>query len=286
MKRYWLINLSCVLLSLFFLLGTVYAWREMLWTSEIDYEAELGVANGELETGNLKLENKDKEIGNWKLEMNDSSTTVSLIRMATSGIVRVNVVLPPQYLLPVPFTSQAPEKNWDEPWQDACEEAAVLMLDAYYKGYDLSPLFAKDEILKMIEWEKERGWGNSLEIERVKELAERFVSLNHIITPSPHHVKIVENPTIDDIKKFVGGGNPVLALADGKVLPNPHFRNNGPVYHALIIRGYTETEFITNDPGTQFGKGFRYKYDDLLNAVHDWNNGDVKNGRKAALVVE
>ena len=39
--------------------------------------------------------------------------------------------LSPTMNLSVPFTSQAPEQNWDEPWQDACEEAAVLMLDAY-----------------------------------------------------------------------------------------------------------------------------------------------------------
>jgi hypothetical protein len=97
---------------------------------------------------------------------------------------------------------------------------------------------------------------------------------------------IVENPTADDIKRFIANGQPVLAVADGKVLPNPHFRNDGPVYHALIIRGYTEIEFITNDPGTQFGRGFKYKYEDLLNAIHDWNSGDVKDGKKVILVVE
>lgn len=197
-----------------------------------------------------------------------------------------DAVLPLQYLLPVPFTSQAPEKNWDQPWQDACEEAAVLMLDAYHKGYGLSPLFAKDEILKMIDAEEKLGWGTSIEIEKVKGLVERFVSLDHSITPSPHHARIVENPTVEDIKKFIANGQPVLVVADGKVLPNSHFRNGGPVYHALIIRGYTGTEFITNDPGTQFGRGFKYKYEDLLNAVHDWNGGDVKNGKRVVLVVE
>jgi hypothetical protein len=78
----------------------------------------------------------------------------------------------------------------------------------------------------------------------------------------------------------------VYVVADGKVLPNPHFRNGGPVYHALIIRGYTEDSFITNDPGTQFGKNFVYKYHELMNAIHDWNDGDVPNGRSAVLVVE
>ena len=209
--------------------------------------------------------------------------------------------MPSRYLLSVPFTSQAPEKNWEQPWQDACEEAAILMLDAYYKGYNLSPLFARDEILKMIKWEKESGWGNSIEIEKVKQLVEDFVfKTQNTRLPEPEaqadggqainktqrKATIVDNPTVEDIKKFIANGHPVLVVADGKVLPNPHFRNGGPVYHALIIRGYTETEFITNDPGTQFGRGFKYKYEDLLNAIHDWNGGDVKNGKRVMLVVE
>jgi len=47
-----------------------------------------------------------------------------------------------------------------------------------------------------------------------------------------------------------------------------------------------EDKFITNDPGTKRGENFAYKYQDLMNAIHDWNNGDVKNGRPVVLVVE
>mgnify|MGYP001618174552 FL=1 len=70
------------------------------------------------------------------------------------------------------------------------------------------------------------------------------------------------------------------------MLPNPHFRNGGPEYHTLVIRGYTEDSFITNDPGTQFGENFLYKYSDLMNSIHDWNEGDVKNGKRLVLVID
>ncbi len=270
MKRYCLINLTCVILSAGFLFGTIYVWRG---ENEEDYADE----DYKIE----RLEDYSNTGNNLSVfQSYNSSTSI------TSTAEQLQPPLPTAKLLSVPFTSQAPEKNWEQPWQDACEEAAILMLDAYYKKYNLSPLFAKDEILKMIDLEEKLGWGTSIEIEKVKELVERIVLLNHLITASPHHVRIVENPTIDDIKKFIANGQPVLVVADGKVLPNPHFRNDGPVYHALIIRGYTETEFITNDPGTQFGRGFKYKYEDLLNAIHDWNGGDVKNGKKVILVVE
>ncbi|MBI4993240.1 MAG: C39 family peptidase [Candidatus Magasanikbacteria bacterium] len=279
MRRYWLINLTCVILSAGFLFGIFLVWRG---ESEVDYEAELGVVNGEMEYGTLNIEQKEFVTTTFLT----SQTLLSPVVTVSSSKKRVATILPAQYLLPVPFTSQAPEKNWDQPWQDACEEAAVLMLDAYYKGYGLSPLFAKDEILKMIKWEEDGGWGSSIEIEKVARLAEWYLSPNHLITSSPHHLRIVENPTVEQIKTFIADSKPVLVVADGKVLPNLHFRNGGPVYHALIIRGYTETEFITNDPGTQFGRGFKYKYEDLLNAVHDWNGGDVKNGKRAVLIID
>ena len=191
--------------------------------------------------------------------------------------------------LAVPFTSQAPEKNWEQPWQDACEEAAVLMLDAYYKGYNLSPLFAKDEILKMVAWENARGWQYSIEIQKVKQLMGEYFGydskLGNKEIKKLGEFQIIENPTVEQLKQSIAAGHPVLVVADGKALPNPHFRNGGPVYHALIIRGYTEDSFITNDPGTWRGENFVYKYEDLMNAIRDWNSGDVKQGRRVVLAL-
>lgn len=179
--------------------------------------------------------------------------------------------------LAVPFTSQAPERNWEQPWQDACEEAAVLMLDAYYKNYTLSPYFAKDEILKMVEWESSKSWGNSINIEKVAEL------LNWQFGGLVKKTQLVENFTVEQVKKSIASGNPVLLVVSGKDLPNPYFSNGGPDYHALIVRGYTEDSFITNDPGTWRGENFLYKYEDLMAAAHDWNDGNVKSGKAVAL---
>lgn len=181
--------------------------------------------------------------------------------------------------LDVPYTSQAPEKIWVEPWEDACEEAAVLMLDAYYKGYTLSPLSAKDELLKMISWEEQKGWGGSIEIEKIKIMMEDFLRVKRTI-------KIIDNPTIEIIKKYLRAGSPVLVVADGKTLPNKYFANGGPDYHALIIRGFVGDKFITNDPGVNRGRDFVYNSQDIMNSIHDWNGGNVKEGKKVILVVE
>ncbi len=186
---------------------------------------------------------------------------------------------PTSFNLAVPFTSQAPEKNWDEPWQDACEEASALMLDGYYKNYLLPVAVAKEKILALVSWEEQKNWGVSIPAADIAIMLRTKFFSNKT-------VRVITDPTILQIKTLIAHGNPVLIVADGKELPNPHYRAGGPIYHALVIRGYTPTQFITNDPGTQFGENFLYNYSDLMNAIHDWNDGDVPNGKHVVLVVE
>lgn len=292
MKKFFIkFNFIFLLLSIILLLGIVWIWRNTL-------SADYSITTSQSTMNNQQIiNNSDKEINLFNNEVEelenlkiikeeDFLITTSSIKITENLVQNDEKVLPKEFLLKVPFTSQAPEKNWEQPWQDACEEAALLMLDAYYKNYNLSPLFSRDEILKIVKWEEEQEWGTSIEIEKIKKLAEEYFGLNKKNNEESRKFIILENPTVEDIKKSLVAGNPVLVVADGKVLPNPHFRNGGPVYHALIIKGYTETEFITNDPGTQFGESFKYKYNDLLKAVHDWNKGKVKEGKKVILFIE
>ena len=255
-----------------FVLGTLGVWRGYIVRAMENGSEQVDARE------DIKIE-RVKDFGATQ-ESSTSTEEVPRVVSSTKDVqeAKETDVLSHKINLDVPFTSQAPEKNWEQPWQDACEEAAVLMLDAYHKKYRLSPLFAKDEMWKMVQWEEqEKGWGRSIEIEKMQELLFWYAGSQS---------KIITDPTVDEIKKQIAADHPVLVVADGKILPNPHFRSGGPEYHALIIRGYTETEFITNDPGTQFGKNFRYQYDDLMNAIRDWNGGDVKHGKRAVLVLE
>lgn len=275
-------NQVCILLSAFFILGTFWQWRGVEFPQLQAETSEPAQSYASLlekdDLTPVSFSNNNVDDTEFLEQKKDPSAAPQDDEGARGGSVSDLKQLPEKINLAVPFTSQAPEKNWDQPWQDACEEAAVLMLDAYYKGYGLSPLFAKDEILRMVAWEEELGWGGSIDITRVSSLATKVTG-----KPAP---RIIENPTVDDIKELLAAGHPVLVVADGKVLPNPYFSGDGPVYHALVIRGYTETTFITNDPGTQFGENFEYPYDDLMNALRDWNGGDVKNGTPVVMVLE
>jgi hypothetical protein len=69
-------------------------------------------------------------------------------------------------------------------------------------------------------------------------------------------------------------GKLVIIPAAGRLLGNPNFSGQGPIYHMLVVRGFDNKtgEFITNDPGTRKGEGYRYKYSVLINAIHDWSH--------------
>lgn len=270
-------NKTCVALSAVFFIGIIFQWRAVEPAVSLEVDAREDVVENVVtvevpQPDDVVVENKKKEVN----KITKQTDPVPAAQPAPALPTHVN--------LNVPFTSQAPEANWDQPWQDACEEAAVLMLDAYYKEYGVSPFFARDEILKMVAWEEKKKWGRSIEIEKVKALTAWYMGKQ--ITNNKQQITIVNDPTVDDIKQSIANGHPVLAVAYGKELPNPNFRSGGPEYHALIIRGYTQTHFITNDPGTRNGKNFEYEYKDLMNALRDWNGGEVKKGKPVVLVVK
>jgi len=210
----------------------------------------------------------------------------------TDTDIGIEVEIPEALNLAVPFTSQAPHANWDLPYKETCEEASLLMVARYKKGEVItSPEDADREILKLVEFQNnyfgdpaERGqspaelsYYKDTTAEQTAEIAREYYGFKN--------TEVIYDFTIEDIKKELALGNPIIVPAAGRQLGNPYFRRPGPLYHMLVIRGYTQGKFITNDPGTKRGEEFVYKYNDLLNAVHDWNGGEVDTGQKVMIVV-
>lgn len=188
-------------------------------------------------------------------------------------------ILPSSVLLKVPFMSQAPFAKWDALHEDACEEASLIMLKYFSDGKKaISKELAEKEIQNMIAFEKKNKYGISITLDELSEIARKYYNLKT--------GRVEKNITIDDIKKELSDGKPVIVGAAGKVLPNPNFKNGGPIYHMLVVVGYDEKGFITNDPGTRLGEGFRYSFDDLLESIHDWDAKNILSGGKNYLVFD
>lgn len=179
----------------------------------------------------------------------------------------------------VPFTSQAPLANWDELHQEACEEASVLMVMRYFQGKPIgTPEQANVDIEALVADNAALGFP-------VDDTAADIIVLLKDQDPSLT-AELLKNPTVTDLQKVLSEGKLVIVPAAGQQLGNPYFTPPGPRYHMLVLRGYTEDGFvITNDPGTKRGKGYVYRWDVLLGAIHDWNGGDVENGEKVVVVV-
>lgn len=184
--------------------------------------------------------------------------------------------LPSQVYLKVPFMVQAPFAKWDPLHEDACEETSLLIVKHYLDKTDFSSKAEADkEIIDFTNYVEQSGYGLSITLQELNQLALDRYRLSG---------KVKTNITVEDIKKELANGHPVIVGAAGKILPNPYFSNGGPVYHMLVVTGYDEKGFITNDPGVRQGENFRYTYDDLYNSIHNWDPQDIMKGEKAMLV--
>lgn len=188
-------------------------------------------------------------------------------------------VIPNQYSLAIPFASQAPFGVWDPLHEDACEEASLLMVQYYRKKVNtIAPSEADNEIRKLVSFEDSVNLGPSITISELNLVAKQYYNLET--------GRVVLNPTPQNIREEIAAGKPVIIPAAGKLLGNPNFRNGGPIYHMLVVKGYDKNGFITNDPGTRNGLNYYYKTETLTNAIHDWNPDNITNGQKAYLVFD
>lgn len=173
-----------------------------------------------------------------------------------------NFQIPSTLSLPVPFTPQAPTGNWDQLHNEACEEASSIMANAYFSGMTdvtLKPEFVEQQITSLTQWEQ-NNFGYFLDINSQEVV--KMITANYNL-----QAKVVEgNFTSDDIKKELTQNHLVLLPADGKLLGNPNFRNPGPPYHMLVLKGYVGNQIITNDPGTRKGLNYPYTFTTLYQA--------------------
>lgn len=188
-------------------------------------------------------------------------------------------------LLNVPFTPQAPDGQWeDQRFQDGCEEASVLMAIKWVRGASLTLAEAKATILDMADWELQ-SYGVFADT-NAQDTADRLLRDYF----SYKKYKVTSDVTAKSIIAELKLGKLVLVPANGQKLYNPHFKAPGPKEHMLVIRGYDEAtdEFITNDPGTKVGEGYRYPTTVLVEAVVDYPTGNhlpTVSDKKAMIIV-
>ena len=193
--------------------------------------------------------------------------------------------LPDKHLIKTIFVPQSPEKNWDEPWQDACEEASLLTVDYFYKNITTADTQTiKNDLSKIFDFETQQSFTHDVNIDQMSLVAQKYLG---------YSTKIITNPTVDDVKKYIAKNILVIVPANGKTLyqENKHFKEGGPYYHNLVILGYDDNtqKFTVHDVGTQFGAYFKYSYSLLIDSIHDFPESgkkeDINQGDKKVLIL-
>lgn len=189
-------------------------------------------------------------------------------------------------ILDVPFFSQAPLGEWSDPrQQEGCEEASALMAVLWARGEaGLSREAAKAEILAISAYE-EKNYGNYHDTSAADTLK---IIINGYLKYDRAELK--EDANLEDLKQELAKGNVVILPMDGKKLKNPNFTADGPERHNIVIRGWDEEkkEFITNDPGTRKGEGYRYSENIIEAAWRDYLSGThvpIKDLQKNMIVI-
>lgn len=180
-------------------------------------------------------------------------------------------VLPDAVSIEVPFISQAPNSEWNLPdFQDACEEASVLMAAAWLRGETVkpTPAQARQQIEELIAWQQARGrYTLDLSTEDTNALLQDYTG--HVDT----EVRVVEE--VDDLRRELAKGNILILPMNGAVLPSPFYTAPGPERHMLVVSGYTaDGGFVTQDPGTVTkGEDYVFAANDVVASIRDFPSG-------------
>lgn len=218
-----------------------------------------------------------KVVGTQACMVNETAAAVDLTAYGT-----LVGTLPSTKENNVPFTSQAPEGNWLEPWQSACEEASIVMVQNFYKDAGLTVEQARQQILAVFQLEKTTAPASQDEsIERIAEI----INSGHLIWQA----HVVNEPSLAAIKAELIANHPIIVPVYAPLLHNPDYASPGPTFHVIVLTGYNDAsgEFTTNDPGTEHGKNYQYPYGVLLAAMHDYlASKDYTAGPKRLLFTE
>lgn len=182
--------------------------------------------------------------------------------------------------LQMPFASQAPTGSWDPPYDEACEEASLIIVRHFLEGTPLDANIMNNDILAMVDYEEGQGLPIDIDMHELASVAKGMFG---------YDAEVVEGGgvTADRIEQELARGNPVILPLAGQDIGNPYYSGDGPPYHVLVVVGYDANRFVTHDVGTKRGEYYAYDKDVLMSAIHDWNGtvDTIRSGPRRMLIV-
>jgi hypothetical protein len=152
--------------------------------------------------------------------------------------------------------------------QHTCEEASLVMVDAYlrgdHSGAPIDPQAADAAINRITPWKP----AVDLTPDQVGGVAEQHLGWAYQVLTADR----------DAMRRQLALGRPLIVGVRTHGLGNPNYpgyftHNEQPgwsVSHYLVVVGYERSGmFILNDPGLTRGQGYRISYEQLMHAIDD-----------------
>ena len=99
--------------------------------------------------------------------------------------------LPNELNLQAAFYPQAPFANWGYPWQEACEEASILLVVNEYFKHEWTREEFNQQILDLVDWENEYfGSYEHTDVAQTAEMLDVKFGLKSVIHTSDPYVKM------------------------------------------------------------------------------------------------
>ncbi len=176
--------------------------------------------------------------------------------------------LPASVVIKVPYSSQSPYDQWgaNDPHQEYCEAAALLMVSDYFRGdrrATIPPAEADADMAAIVKVERQMFPGIlDLPVADVAQVGQRMFGLQPSVVPLD----------LSAIERNLAEGRPVIVpvmthgLAGGA--PIAPYYGHANVYHVIVVIGYDATKGVlyTNDAGFMQGQNYAYPWEVLATA--------------------
>ncbi|HZU15209.1 MAG TPA: C39 family peptidase [Candidatus Dormibacteraeota bacterium] len=176
--------------------------------------------------------------------------------------------LPSSVFIKVPYTSQSPYDQWgaNDPHQEYCEAAALLMVGDYFRGDRrgaIPPAEANADMAAIVNVERQMFPGVlDLPVADVAQVGQRMFGLRPSVLPLD----------LTAVERNLAEGRPVIipvmthGLAGGA--PIAPYYGHANVYHVIVVTGYDSARGLlyTNDAGFMQGQNYAYPWSVLATA--------------------
>ncbi len=150
---------------------------------------------------------------------------------------------PQSTILNVPYVSQIPTGNWNDPRQaDGCEEASIIMAMSWIRGGTVPPEEAEQDIINMSEYERAiLGFFQDTSAQDTAELMRNFYLYKDVI--------VKQNISVEDVKQELASNRVVILPINVRATGLAMYQG-GPVRHTIVVVGYDDKsdQLIIHDP--------------------------------------